>query len=284
MRILITGANGQLGHELQDMLREHSLTLFARPAFELRAAGAERQVLDARPDLVIHAGAYTDVDGSEKEPEVAMAVNAQGTERVARAAHACGARLIYLSTDYVFDGRKATPYDEADLPNPVSVYGRSKLEGERLALQHCPQALVIRTAWLYGSNGKNFIKTIVRLATERPELRVVADQRGCPTYARDLARAIATLLTRDVAGVLHLTGTGDCTWHDLACAIVSHMRLAVPVLPITTTELNRPAPRPAYSVLAHDKAEGLGIRVPHWKDALVRFLDEVGAAERQDHP
>ena len=273
-RIVITGADGQLGHELQGVLRGHSVQPLTRPDFDLLSSRAEQQVRDARPEVVIHAAAYTNVDGAEEEPDLALAVNARGTERVAQAAAACGARLIYLSTDYVFDGQHQTPYVESDRPNPLSVYGRSKLQGEERALAHCPRTLVVRTSWLYGAWGKNFVTTIARLAAERPELRVVADQRGCPTYARDLAEALAALIEQDVRGVVHATGAGDCTWHDFARAIVSHVGLATPVVPITTAEANRVAPRPPYSVLSNQKLEGLGVRLPHWTDALARFLEE----------
>ncbi len=275
MRILITGADGQLGHELRQVLAGHTVLPFTRPAFDLLSPHAERQILEARPDMVIHAAAYANVDLAEQEPDLAMAVNATGTQRVARAAAACAARLIYISTDYVFDGRKTSPYEESDQPNPLSAYGRSKLEGERLALATCPRTLVLRTAWLYGSNGRNFVTTIAQLAAERPELRVVADQRGCPTYAKDLARALTSLLTKDLQGILHVTGGGDCTWHELACAIVAHSGLTTPVLPITTAEVNRAALRPVYSVLSHRMLDDLGIGLPHWTDGLVRCLKAI---------
>jgi dTDP-4-dehydrorhamnose reductase len=187
MRILITGANGQLGFDLQCTLASHELVLMDLPAFDLTKPSGEEQVARAQPDVVIHAAAYTDVDGAEHQPDLAMAVNAQGTEWVARGAARVRARLIYISTDYVFDGLKRTPYLESDLTNPLNLYGKSKLEGERRALADCPNALVVRTSWLYGSHGKNFVKTMMRLAIEQPELRVVADQRGCPTNAADLA-------------------------------------------------------------------------------------------------
>lgn len=274
MRILITGADGQLGQELQRVLAGHFLLPCTRPEFDLLSADAERQVLDAGPEVVIHAAAYTDVDGAEREPDLALAVNALGTERIARAAAACGARLIYLSTDYVFDGQKTTPYAESDAPNPLNAYGRSKLQGERVALAQCLGTLVVRTSWLYGARGKNFVTTITRLAAEQPELRVVADQCGCPTYARDLAGALARLLELDLQGIVHATGNGDCTWHEFACAIVSQMGLATPVWPISTTEAHRLARRPPYSVLSNEKLAELRIRLPHWKDALAQFMED----------
>jgi len=280
MRILITGAKGQLGHELQRVLKGHTLIQAAWPEFDLLKTEVEKQVLAARPDVVVHLAAYTDVDGAEREPDKAMAVNAEGTERVARAADKTGARLIYLSTDYVFDGQKSSPYTETDEPNPINVYGRSKLEGERLALFHCPKTLVVRTSWLYGAQGRNFVNTIMRLASEHPALRVVADQRGCPTYASDLAVALARVLDMDLRGIVHATGAGDCTWYEFACAIVSLMKGTVPVHPITTAEAGRAAPRPPYSVLANMTLAKAGITLPHWKEALTRYMSEEQAVSR----
>ncbi len=274
MRIVLTGADGQLGLELQQVLTGHDLACLSWPSFDLLSPRCEQQVGDACPEVVIHAAAYTDVDGAEREPDQAMAVNALGTERVARAAAARGARLVYISTDYVFDGRKREPYEEADRPNPLNAYGMSKLEGERRALSVCPGALVVRTAWLYGIGGKNFVTTIARLAGERSELRVVADQRGCPTYARDLAPTIAYLLEADVNGIVHVTGDGECTWHEFAAGIVSELGLSTTVTPITTAEANRPAPRPAYSVLSNRRLSGMGRTMPHWSDGLRRFFDD----------
>lgn len=203
MRILITGSNGQLGHELRRVLQSETLLLANLPEFDLLNTEVEARVIDARPDVVIHAAAYTDVDGAEQDPAQTLAINADGTERVARGVARASARLLYISTDYVFDGLKGAPYLENDAPNPLNVYGRSKLEGERRALAHCPNTLVVRTAWLYGAHGKNFVKTIMRLAAEQPELRVVADQRGCPTNAADLACALAKMLTLDIRGIVH---------------------------------------------------------------------------------
>jgi dTDP-4-dehydrorhamnose reductase len=187
---------------------------------------------------------------------------------------------VYLSTDYVFDGHKRTPYLETDEPNPLSVYGRSKLEGERLALACCPRTVVLRTAWLYGTHGKNFVKTIMKLALEQQELRVVADQRGCPTYARDLAVAIAKLINLDTSHLaprtLHLAGAGDCTWYEFACEIVSLMGSPARVHPITTAESKRAARRPRYAVLSNRVLADAGISLPHWKDALNRYMREAG--------
>ena len=275
MKILITGANGQLGHELQPVLHDQQLTLANVPDFDLTKPGVEAYILAARPDVVIHAAAYTDVDGAEREPERAMAVNAEGTERVAKATAEAGARLLYLSTDYVFDGRQGVPYRETDEPHPVNAYGRSKLEGERRALTYCPDTLIIRTAWLYGVHGKNFVKTIMRLALEQMELRVVSDQRGSPTHAGDLALAIKKILRLKLKGIVHATGGGDCTWHEFAGEIVSLMGVSAKVQPISTEEAKRAARRPLYAVLASHVLANAGVSLPHWKDALNRFMNQV---------
>jgi len=177
-----------------------------------------------------------------------------------------------VSTDYVLDGTKSTPYREEDVPHPINVYGQSKREGKIAALTGCPNTLVVRTAWLYGHAGSNFVKTIMRLAGEKPFLEVVGDQRGCPTNADDLASALKDLVTSDLRGICHVTNTGDCTWHEFAEAIVSFMGLSIPVRPITTAQMGRPARRPAYSVLAQGRLGTVRALLPHWKDALARFM------------
>lgn len=275
MRILITGAQGQLGHALQQALTGEDLILKDLPEFDLTQADCESQIVAARPSVILHVGAYTNVDGAEREPDRAMAVNAQGTTYVARAAATLNARLIYVSTDYVFDGMQTTPYREEDLPHPRNVYGQSKREGELAALAGCPNTLVVRTAWLYGHAGSNFVKTMMKLAREKPFLEVVGDQRGCPTNADDLALALKDLITSDLRGICHVTNGGDCTWHEFAEAIVSLMGLAIPVRPITTEQMGRLARRPPYSVLAPGRLGTVRALLPHWKDALARFMKEA---------
>ena len=275
MRILITGAQGQLGKTLQEALAGEVLILKDLPDFDLTDPTCEEQIRTARPDVILHVGAYTNVDGAEREPDRARAVNVQGTAFVARAAEDLKARLIYVSTDYVFDGRKTSPYTEDDTPCPLNVYGMSKYEGEQAALKLCRNTLVIRTAWLYGATGNNFVKTIMRLAGEKPLLEVVADQRGCPTYADDLAQAMKKLLVSDVQGLCHATNSGDCTWHEFAEAIVRQMGLPTIVRPITTAQAGRPAKRPAYSVLSQDRLARICGPLPHWRDALGRFMKHL---------
>src|SRR2546427_637390 len=200
MRILLTGAKGQLGQEIQRVLRGEEVIATDHMEYELTDPMLGEKIAAQRPDLVIHAAAYTNVDGCEQNPDTAFQVNAIGTRCVAGGAAKANARLIYLSTDYVFDGKKAEPYTERDPVNPLNVYGRSKLAGEEEAVKGCRRTLVLRTSWLYGVHGKNFVKTILSLAVTQPEVRVVEDHRGSPTYARHLAQVIAGLIRSDATG------------------------------------------------------------------------------------
>lgn len=272
MRILITGARGQLGTALQQTLSGQELILKDLPEFNLTASDCQDHIIKARPDAILHVGAYTNVDGAEREPALSRAVNVQGTTAVARAAAALNARFVYLSTDYVFDGAKTRPYTEEDAPHPLNVYGTTKREGEVAALAINPDTLVIRTAWLYGQAGQNFVKTIMRLAAEKPQLEVVADQRGCPTNAEDLAHALKDVLMSDLRGICHVTNAGDCTWHEFAEAIIGFMGLSTPVRPISTAQAGRLAKRPAYSVLSCERLETVRAPLRHWKDALADFM------------
>jgi len=275
MRILITGADGQLGAALRQSLAEEQLILKDLPVFDLTDPSCEEQIVSARPGVVIHAGAYTNVDGAEREPDRARAVNAAGTAAVARAAQMIHAKLIYISTDYVFDGKKTVPYSEEDEPNPINVYGRTKLEGEVAARRYCENTLIVRTAWLYGKAGHNFVKTIMRLAGERSVLDVVADQKGCPTFADDLAGALVDLMKSDLRGICHVTNSGESTWHEFAEEIIRLMDVTTAVRPISSAEAGRLAKRPPYSVLAHERFTALYQPLPHWQDALQRFMKPV---------
>lgn len=274
----MTGANGQLGSALRRVLSGEDLTLKDLPEFDLADPASESQIREAKPDIILHVGAYTNVDQAEREPERAYAVNAEGTRRVAQAAQAAKVRLIYVSTDYVFDGTKTSPYDEQDPPHPLNHYGRSKYEGEQAVLTLCPNSLVVRTAWLFGHEGPNFVKTIMRVAQERPVLEVVDDQRGCPTYAEDLAQALSQLALSDLRGICHVTNSGDCSWFEFAQAIVRLTGSMTTVNPITTAQFGRPAKRPAYSVLSQDRFTAHYPPLPNWQDALARFLRRVSHA------
>ncbi|MCS6303030.1 MAG: dTDP-4-dehydrorhamnose reductase [Nitrospira sp.] len=275
MRILITGVGGQLGSALCEVFGYEAVIPKDLPDFDLTNPNVEEEIIESAPDLIIHAGAYTDVDGAEREPGLALAVNAEGTEQIARAAARLGARLMYISTDYVFDGKQRVPYREDDSPRPINRYGFSKWKGEQAVLASGAKALIIRTAWLYGSVGKNFVKSIMRAAQSEPILKVVNDQSGCPTYAEDLAASIASLTRKDVEGVIHTTNRGQCTWYEFAQAVVREMGFSCSVVPIMTEQAGRLAKRPPYSVLSPDRLVSLGLELPEWNQALARFAKVV---------
>ncbi len=257
--MLITGAGGQLGLALQDVFPDADAR--TREALDVTAAS-----LEYVPDLVLHAAAWTSVDGAESDPDGARAVNVLGTRNVA----ASGAPVVYFSTDYVFDGTKREPYVESDEPAPLSAYGRTKLEGER----EVRDGWIVRSAWLFGWSGTNFVTTMLALGRQRDEVAVVADQRGCPTYVGHLAEATKELV-RLPHGRYHVAGGGDCTWAEFAEAIFAEAGVDCRVRPISTAELGRPAPRPAYSVLRSEKAETP--RLPHWREGLRRCLERLSA-------
>jgi dTDP-4-dehydrorhamnose reductase len=226
---------------------------------------------------VLHAAAWTDVDGAEADPQGATAVNVGGTAHVASLCAATGARLVAYSSDYVFDGRKSAPYVESDSPHPLSAYGRSKLLGEAAAGE---KAWVVRSSWLFGATGNNFLRTMLRLAAERDEVAVVDDQRGCPTFVGHLASATRELVERDLPpGVWHLAAAGDCTWADFAETIFEEAGRGCRVRRISTEELGRPAQRPACAVLRSER-EGAPV-LPHWRDGLRACLAQLGEDVRR---
>ncbi len=227
---------------------------------------------DLKPEVVINCAAYTDVDGCESNIETAMAVNGEGVGYLAMACRDCGALLVQVSTDYVFDGGKGTPYVEDDAPCPLSVYGESKLVGEMNAA-FCPDYLIVRTQWLYGLHGKNFVETMLRLGSEKDELSVVDDQIGSPTWTVDLAQAIIALVESGCRGIYHAANSDYCSWNGFAKAIFEEAGLSVTVKPMTTTELNRPAKRPLYSTLDCSKLAGdTGFQPQTWRNALQAYL------------
>ena len=275
MRVLITGAQGQLGSAVRRILAREDLIRKDLPDFDLTNPECGKQIREAKPDIILHLGAYTNVDQAERDSELAHAVNARGTRWVAQAAQAVKARLIYVSTDYVFDGTKRSPYTEQDQPHPLNQYGLSKYEGEQAVLTLCRDALVVRTAWVFGHEGHNFVKTIMRLAQERPVLEVVDDQRGCPTYAEDLAPALEQLAKSDLQGLCHVTNSGNCSWYEFAQAIVRETGALVALRPISTAQSGRPAKRPPYSVLSQDRFAARYSPLADWRDALSRFMKRV---------
>ncbi len=270
-RVLITGAGGQLGRALQEAFADDDVVATTRDVWDVAEAPGDT-VSQGAFDLVLHAAAWTDVDGAEADPQGAAAVNVGGTANAASLA----APLVFFSTDYVFDGRKDAPYLESDGPNPISAYGRSKLHAEAAA---GPNAWIVRSSWLFGPTGRNFVRTMLDLGDEWDEVAVVDDQRGAPTYVAHLARAVRELVDAGAApGVWHLAADGDCTWADFAEAIFEEARVDCRVRRISSAELARPAARPAYSVLRSERA-GAPV-LPHWRDGLRECLAELGAEKR----
>jgi len=233
------------------------------------------------PDWIVLAAAYTDVDGCEKNPELAFAVNATGAKNVALAARDCNARVFFVSTDYVFDGNGTRPYEATDPVHPINTYGASKAAGELAIQENHSNWCVGRTSWLFGVHGPSFPEKILNAAKTRPELSVVNDQTGSPTFTRDLARAIRDLLLKDARGIVHITNEGTCTWFDFAREILARSgRGSLPVHPISTDQSARPARRPNYSVLSPASLHAYGVRTRPWQDALDSFLLEKRALER----
>jgi dTDP-4-dehydrorhamnose reductase len=279
MRVTLFGASGLLGREMAQVLSGEQLTALSSKDADLRDRARVRDVIrNSRPDWIILSAAYTDVDGCESNRDRAFAVNCEGAINVAEAARESGSRLLFLSTDYVFDGSKRLPYEIGDARNPASVYGESKARAEERLLEILPEVCIARTSWLFGHGGKCFPATILKLAATRPEISVVNDQRGSPTFTRDLASALVKLCRASARGIVHVTNSGNCTWYDFAGEIVRASGLATIVKPVTTAEFPRPARRPAYSVLSADSLRAYNIRMPEWTDALRRYLASAPAA------
>jgi dTDP-4-dehydrorhamnose reductase len=280
LRIVLTGTSGQVGAHLLPLLRGHEVIAPTRAALDLADAHAVRAYIErVAPQLVINPAAYTAVDKAETESDLAYAINARAPEAMAKACKKIGVPLIHFSTDYVFDGGATRPWCEADAPHPVSVYGASKLEGERaIAATGCAH-IILRTSWVYSKFGKNFLLTMQRFAAEKEALRVVADQYGTPNWAGTLARAVAHIIkipaaqNGHISGVFHLNSHGQTSWHGFASAIVAAGARQIPVHPITTADFPTPAKRPAYSVLDAGKFERtFNYAMPYWGDALAQCL------------
>ena len=270
--ILVIGANGMLGHDLMKVL-EGDVRGLDLPEIDIASLESVRKILlTLKPRVIINSAAYTDVDGCETNVEQAMAVNGEGVGLLALTAREIGAKLVQISTDYVFNGGKGAPYVEDDPVGPLSIYGESKLAGELNAAM-APDHLIIRTQWLYGLHGKNFVETMLRLAGEKSELAVVDDQVGSPTWTHDLALAIKALLDKGRSGTYHAANSGFCSWNAFARAIFEEEGLKVTVNSMTTGELNRPANRPLYSTLDCTKLEQeTGFRPQPWREALKEYL------------
>jgi dTDP-4-dehydrorhamnose reductase len=276
VRILITGAGGQLGRALQAALAGHELVPLERAQLDItRPDDVAAALRTHRPGWLLNAAAYNAVDAAEKDHDTAFTINQRGPRILARATAEAGVTLLHVSTDYVFDGEAAAPYDEDARPDPRSAYGRSKLAGEVAVRDGNPCHYVVRTAWVYAARGKNFPLTMLELAKRGP-VRVVNDQTGSPTYAPHLAAAIARLVEAKPAfGTYHMAGSGAATWYELTVALFEAMQVPVTVTPVTTAEFPRPAPRPRYSVLTTVRAPR--IELPPWREGLAAFARELGA-------
>ncbi|MBX9682195.1 MAG: dTDP-4-dehydrorhamnose reductase [Hyphomicrobium sp.] len=290
-RIAVIGRDGQLALALNRGLSEagHEVIILSRPLVDLSCPNTVRDaIIASSPEIVVNAAAYTAVDKAEDEPDLARAVNADGAGAAAAAAAEIGAPIIHFSTDYVFDGSASRPYDENDPTGPLGVYGQSKLDGERMVSAANSRHVILRTAWVCSPDGTNFVKTMLRLAAERPRLRVVDDQRGSPTFADDLAAVVLQIIPRIGAqsatehafGIFHVASSGETTWCQFARAIMvgAQQRGAphVPIDGITTADYPTKARRPAYSVLSTEKLRRVhGVRLPHWEAALSGCLDQL---------
>jgi dTDP-4-dehydrorhamnose reductase len=279
MKIIVTGAGGMLG---QDVVRaaeyvNHEVVALARDDLDIVDAAAVERVFAAEsPDVVVNCAAYTNVDGAQDDLESAMAVNADGARNVAAAAAAVGASVLYPSTDYVFDGSKSSPYVESDETRPLSVYAQSKLAGEHETAAANPRHWIVRTSWLFGIGGRNFVETMLTLGRELGEVIVVRDQVGCPTYTGHFADALVQLLDRQDHGLHHIAGGGECSWYEFAGEIFNQAQVECRVLSSTTDEFPRPAPRPAYSVLGTERRYALYL--PDWREGLASYLADRAVA------
>ncbi|WP_433945650.1 dTDP-4-dehydrorhamnose reductase [Paenibacillus sp. SN-8-1] len=276
--VILTGAEGQLGRELMDVFRGLGYEVHGLGQRELDITDTEQcfQVLRRlKPDMVIHAAAYTNVDRAESEPDVAYQVNTYGTRNIAAAAESIHAKLVYISTDYVFNGgADQEPFDEFHPTKPMNIYGQSKLEGEKFVRELHSQFFIVRTSWVYGRHGSNFVRTILELASKQESISVVNDQIGCPTYTRDLAQKLEELASSSKYGTYHISGAGSCSWYDFACAIIEFAGLKTAIIPVSTKEFPRPAPRPAYSVLMQRALRLNGFSpLRDWKEALEDFMN-----------
>ena len=279
MRILVTGVSGQLGHDLAEELlaRGHDVTGLSSKDMNLLDPAAVKQYLTAAaPEAVIHCAAYTAVDRAEDDTETCLAVNYLGTKAIAETCAEIGCKLLFISTDYVFPGIGERPWEPDDETDPLNTYGRSKLLGEEAVRAATKKHYIVRISWLYGVNGKNFVKTMLRLGAEKNEIRVVNDQIGSPTYSRDLSVLLADMIDTDSYGTYHASNEGFCSWYEFACSIIQKAGLPARVVPIPSSEYPTRARRPMNSRMSKDKLTTCGFRrLPPWDDALARFLSEL---------
>jgi dTDP-4-dehydrorhamnose reductase len=280
VKVLVTGAAGMLGRDVTAAChaRGHEVVALAHPALDICDPGAVDAALASyHPDAVVNCAAFTDVDGAEDDEAGAMRINDEGAALLAAAAETVGAKIVQPSSDYVFDGSTGVPYVESDMPAPLSAYGRSKQAGETSVAVANPRHFVVRASWLFGLAGKNFVETMLRLGGEQPEVLVVSDQVGCPTYTRHLGEALAQLVEGEEYGIHHIAGGGQCSWYEFAQEIFDQAGVECRVMAATTEMLARKAPRPAYSVLG--TARPHAIRLPHWRRGLAEYLAARQVAE-----
>ncbi|SDX16849.1 dTDP-4-dehydrorhamnose reductase [Marininema mesophilum] len=278
MRIWVTGAGGQLGKDMVRILgEEHQVVGFTRLGWDVAESGLSQKLISSDPpEVIVHCAAYTNVDGSEDHPKEAFLVNTRGTKELAKTCGELGIRLVYISTDYVFDGEKESGYSELDPLFPLNVYGKTKAMGERWVEKHCTDYLILRTAWVYGHSGRNFPCAIIQKAQQGEVLRVVDDQRGSPTYTKHLAAKTRELLRSSLCGTFHTAGSGDCTWYDFAMEILRRAGYTKPLLTrISSRELSRRAKRPTVSILRTERLPLQGIEpLASWKKGLDDFFKE----------
>ena len=285
IQVLVTGANGQLGHSLQARANRYPAFAFHFTDVDTLdlcdAEAVRRYVEDKRVNYILNCAAYTAVDKAESNEALCERINRDAVRHLGEAAQAVGAKVIHISTDYVFDGTNCRPYVETDPTCPISVYGRTKLAGEEALRAVCPESVIIRTAWLYSEYGNNFVKTVLRLGAERDELRFIFDQVGSPTYAGDLAEAMLTIVAQAeeghfVPGVYHFSNEGVCSWYDFTVKILQLAHLSKRVIPIETKDYPTPAARPHYSVLNKGKIKATyGMTIPHWETSLQSCLQHL---------
>ena len=283
MRVMVTGSNGLLGRYVMDAFR-HGFVLITPSRSELDVTDLDACIAlvdQYRPDLILNLAAYTAVDKAEREVDQAFAVNAYGARNVAIAGDRVGAKVCYISSDYVFDGGSPVPYNEFDTTNPQSVYGKSKRAGEMMTAQHCSRFFIVRTSWLYGQMGRDFVSTMLKLGKEKEQLKVVNDQWGSPTFAKDLAVFLRELVVTEKYGTYHVSNSGHTTWYEFAREVFRIEGLSVKVDPCNTQEFLRPAPRPAFSAMEHQAIRLNGFEpMRNWNDALREYLVEQLEGER----
>ncbi|USK68328.1 dTDP-4-dehydrorhamnose reductase [Peribacillus asahii] len=277
LKVVVTGAKGQLGMDLMHILQKqgkYEVYGFGKQDLDITNVDQVKKTMEqVNPDIIIHAAAYTNVDLAEKEPQLAFQINGIGTQNIAVAASNQKAKLIYISTDYVFNGNNLRPYTELDTPDPIGVYGETKLAGEEFVRAYHNRFFIIRTSWIYGEYGNNFVKNMLKLAHEKKKISVVNDQVGCPTYTLDLVNSILAIMETDKYGVYHISNSGSCSWYEFAQAIFEEARLAVDLTPCQTIDFPRLAHRPKYSVLEHTSIKTNGFsNMRHWREALNIFM------------